>query len=396
MKTSFVSAGIIALCVSAVSCDRSIATDHPDELSDLTLSQTAEMISSLPIGIEQMSEVHDAVASSSTNGYDEEYTMRDLFGSPGRGVGSLPSATKAMTYSRPMRDLIREYLKNRPATRAGSLSEDEYIESISSSPVQIYWPYSANWDGESLPVVTFDPGTDSWSNIGYEMVEADDGTRTVREIEVNEAMARKRPVWVINTNEDSSYESLDVIRRDHPDWGQGGGVIVRKPSSSPSTKSGADFRTLVLKEFTMLRYYDSWFRGASEFFVKCGSVQGFTASTEAELKLFQPSVTEFMIVVKRGELGIPKPFNAVMISDWTDQLDSFAFLVTEDDGGTKTSWKVDAMVKIQSKSYGINIDIPYNERDDIVWRGSLSSRFFEKYSGETEHFGGVDIAFELL
>jgi hypothetical protein len=145
----------------------------------------------------------------------------------------------------------------------------------------------------------------------------------------------------------------------------------------------------------MKQHYDSWFRGASEFWVKCGSVQGFTASTEAELRLYQPSVTDFMISVKRDQLEQTIPFDAVIISDWTEQLDSFAFLIVEDDGGSQTSWKVDATVKVQSKSYGVTISIPYNERDDIVWRGSLSSRYFERYAGEPIHFGGVDVTFEL-
>ena len=71
-------------------------------------------------------------------------------------------------------------------------------------------------------------------------------------------------------------------------------------------------------------------------------------------------------------------------------------MIVEDDGGSQTSWKVEATVKVQSKSYGILINIPYNERDDIVWRGSLSSRYFENYAGKVIHFGGVDVIFEIL
>ena len=44
----------------------------------------------------------------------------------------------------------------------------------------------------------------------------------------------------------------------------------------------------------MRRNYDCWFAGASEFFFKVGSVEGFSASTEAELKLYNPQITDFM------------------------------------------------------------------------------------------------------
>ena len=70
-------------------------------------------------------------------------------------------------------------------------------------------------------------------------------------------------------------------------------------------------------------------------------------------------------------------------------------LLLEDDGGTRTSWKVDASVKYQSKGYGVTLEIPYNQRDDIIWRGSLTNQYFKKYAGEVIHFGGVDVTFEL-
>jgi hypothetical protein len=126
-----------------------------------------------------------------------------------------------------------------------------------------------------------------------------------------------------------------------------------------------------------------------------GSVEDFRASTEAELRLYQPSVTDFMIVVRRNQVGEVIPFNAVLVSEWTEQLQSCAFMVTEDDGGTRTTWKAAATVKYNSKQYGIEVELPLNQRDDIVWRGSLTSRYFEKYNGDPVHFGGVDVTFEL-
>ena len=59
----------------------------------------------------------------------------------------------------------------------------------------------------------------------------------------------------------------------------------------------------------------------------------FTATTEAELRLYNPQITDFMI--------------------------------TEDDGGTITEWKCTALVRIASKSYGVG------------------------------HFGDVDMTFEV-
>jgi len=386
-------------CVSGCTDPAELPAPSGAPIPPLTLSGVAQLFSELPLSLDQVREVRDAVTSSMAHGYDEEYLMSDLFAAPGTGVGESGEApTRASAYAHPLRDLLRERLTERVRTRSGGDGTEADVEaflgSLAASGMQIYWPYARSWDGVTMPLITFDPETAAQANIGYEIQLSADGEASVRRYpgEVTEETARRRPVWVINANDDSGYLSLEQLRRRDPSWGQGGRIVVG--GASP-TRSGGDFRTLILKDFKMKQHYDSWFQGASEFWVKCGSVQGFNASTEAEMRLFQPTVTDFMISVKREQLDQTLPFDAVIISEWTDQLDSFAFLVTEDDGGTRTSWKVDATVKVQSKSYGFTLDIPYNQRDDIVWRGILTSRYFEKYNGELVHFGGVDATFEL-
>jgi hypothetical protein len=153
---------------------------------------------------------------------------------------------------------------------------------------------------------------------------------------------------------------------------------------------------LVLKDFTMNRNYDTWFAGASEFFVKIGYLEDLTAMTEAELRLYDPVVTDFMIVVRRSQMGVPQDFNAVLMTDWSPDVDWCAFMITEDDGGTRTEWTSKAKVFIEGKSYGFEISLPLNSRDDVVWRGRLASRWLEENSSLVSHFGDVDLTFEVV
>ena len=76
-------------------------------------------------------------------------------------------------------------------------------------------------------------------------------------------------------------------------------------------------------------------------------------------------VTDFMIVVKRNQVGKSIPFNA-------------------------------ALVRIASKSYGVELNLPFNSRDDIVWRGHLTNRWLEANSNVVGHFGDVDLTFEIV
>ncbi len=405
-------AGLLLCFAGASSCEKLLGGYPVETAERVSLDKVAALLSALPLENEHLKEVYTAVGASSGNGYDEEYTMADLFLSPGKGVGD--SGTKAaqtkaaLTRSgnfRPLRELIRDYVTSASsATKAVGTDVDfgddpeKWLSALEDSDIQIYWPYSEDWDGETAPVFTFDPGDDSDINVGYRVVQGEDGERRIERIDVTEDFARKNPVWVVNRNSDCGYTSLEVLRRDHPEWDNGGGALIigGKAYALATKAGGTDLRTLMIKEFTMQRHYDCWFAGGSEFFIKAGSVDDFSASTEAELRLYSPAITDFMVVVKRKQLGEALPLNAVIVSDWSEDVEQIAFMITEDDGGTVSQWKCSAVVKVASKSYGFDISLPFNSRDDIVWRGQLSRRYIEATENVSGHFGGVDITFQVL
>ena len=381
---------ILALAAAVMAACTVISPEQQQDLPDATvtsvpLEDLARIMSTLPIGPSQMREVADAVTSSSQNGYDEEYTMKQLFASPGAGVGD--ETTKSASYDTPLRDLIASAVRSGITRASGDGfygDPEDYLRDLSSSDLQIYWPYASDWDGVSAPVVTFDPCYDADSNMGYEIGGG--------EILVTEEVARNRPVWVINRNSDAGYTSLEMLRREDPSWGSGGGEVIVRPRASTSS----DIRSLVIKSLRVERQYDSWFAGGAEFFFKCGSVENFTASTEAELRLYQPTITDFMIVVQRSQVGQDIPLNALLVSEWTKNLKSCAFMILEDDGGSLTTWKCSAVVKYNSKSYGFELELPVRSRDDIVWRGQLTRSYIEKYSGHPTAFGEMALVLELI
>jgi hypothetical protein len=387
---------------------------HASDRAAVPLSEVAQVLANIPLGADQMGEVFGAVSSSVDNGYDEEYMMYDLFGTPGAGVGDdrITKSKAPVLSGIPLRDMIADYVRTQAPTKSESGIDDpsEWLERLAESDIQIYWPFSEAWDGEELPVITFDPEDDSEVNIGYRIIKDSEGFRRIEEVLVDEAVAMKTPVWVVNRNTDAGYTTLEMLRREDPDWGEGGGSIIVGPGtgdnsraachsrsgSGGETKAAGAIRSLILKDFTMNRNYDSWFAGASEFFVKVGAFEDFTATTEAELRLFTPTITDFLIVVKRNQKGIPVPFNAMVFSEWTDLVESFAFMIVEDDGGTIKDWNCTALVRVESKSYGVELKIPFHSYDDIVWRGTLGRKWFEAYSDKVCHFGDVDLTFEVV
>ena len=279
--------GCLAGALAVTACERldrvNPPADEPGEPLVFTLDEVARLLAAVPVGQDQVAEVRDAVTASSGNGYDEEYPMRQVFETPGTGVGGTP-ATRVAAYPTPLRDLLTAEIRKQYGTRA--LDGDAFLEALSSSDVQIYWPFSEEFHGGETPVITFDPGGRETKNVGW--VRQEDGT--VEEVIVDEEMARKRPVWVINRNRDAEYQSLEMRRREDPDWGLGGGSILVRPqagSAASATRAGEkDVQTLVLRSFKANRQFDSWFCGGAEVWVKCGAIEDFTATTEAEMRLW--------------------------------------------------------------------------------------------------------------
>ena len=178
--------------------------------TDISASTLASVFASLPLGRQQLREVHRAVSGSSGNGYDEEYTMESLIRSPGAGVGeSLAAGEDTRSEGElPLREMLRERLQELMPTRSGV---EDVMDMIAASGFQLYWPFSEDWDGESYPVITFDPGYGAESNVGYALGPGPDGAVITDTLTVDEGMAMTRPVWVINSNSDAAFTPLELF-----------------------------------------------------------------------------------------------------------------------------------------------------------------------------------------
>lgn len=375
LPLALLSAAILSFQACEETSQPLISQEVPSVESEITPASVAKALSGIPFTLDQVREVWDGVNASCANGYDEEYTFADMFSSPGQGVGDKALGTRSMTeYPEPFRDLISAHFSGSLATRSSGFSDDLF-----SSGLQIYWPYSEDWDKISMPVITFCPEIALESNVAYQREELPGGQWIVKEIVVDEAYAREHPVWVIGWNEDALAMTPQMLDRLHPE--------------SIGTRAATDFKTLKLKEFKAHIQYDPWYSGGAEFFVKCGSLKAFTATVASDLTKYTPEITDLMIKVKRKQVGTSLRYNTVLVPEWSNQLSECVFLIHEDDGGKSTTWKANGEVKIKSKAYGFSVELPYHRNDDIVWRGKLSSSYFEKNNGVANRYGDVSITF---
>ena len=93
---------------------------------------------------------------------------------------------------------------------------------------------------------------------------------------------------------------------------------------------------------------------------------------------------------------MPIRLNTLLVSEWSSQLEDAVLMMVEDDGGKRTSWKCLGTVKIKSKSYGFEVELPLNKNDDIIWRGKLSKNYLEQNNGIANRLGDVSVTFTIL
>lgn len=368
-----------AAMLSLQACDETsqplISPEAPSPTLELTPNSVARTLSGIPFSLDQVREVWDGVNASSANGYDEEYTFEDMFSSPGSGIGDKLLSTRASHgYSVPFHELISSHLAGSATTRSSGSGLD-----LSSSGLRIYWPYSEDWDQVSMPAITFCPEVALESNVAFLREELPGGQWIVKQLLVDEAYAREHPVWVIGWSDDAGAMTPQMLERLRPE--------------EVCTRTATNFKTLKLKEFKAHVQYDPWLSGGAEFFIKCGSLKAFTATVASDLSKYTPEITDLMIKVKRKQVMTSLRYNTVLVPEWSPQLSECVFLIHEDDGGKSTTWKASGEVKIKSKAYGFSVELPYHRNDDIVWRGKLSSNYFEKNNGVANRYGDVSITF---
>ncbi len=139
------------------------------------------VMSNMPISV--CEDVHQIIQNSMEAGLGEACYLKEVVNDNPKMW--IPESTQT-------KDFFNNILK---FSFTGQSSDSIYVTQEILDKVQIYWPYSENWDGETLPLITwYGERVNSTTNFAYIYTNGQ-----LRRIRVNDEYAKDHPVWIINS-----------------------------------------------------------------------------------------------------------------------------------------------------------------------------------------------------
>lgn len=266
MKKLFYIFAVIAMALTA--CDKNETVIQTEDLNGSTYTQEfaniqhlSSILCTISTNIEIVKEVHQSVEKSLDFGLDETmYIDRVMNASSSSKVKSALSEN----------DTLCSSLKKRLIENA----ENKSLELLSIDGLEVYWPYSENWDGKSMPVIcSVVPDfqyIDGDKVMAYKLSTSDNGEMTIDSLLVDENYAKTHPVWVVK-NSEFSLSDLDKIFKSEP-TSKGISYIPRSKDvmKTPGRQAVSAATNSIVSETKIESIqstvqHDDWLNGGSEY-----------------------------------------------------------------------------------------------------------------------------------
>ncbi|MBE9468214.1 MAG: hypothetical protein IMY72_07830 [Bacteroidetes bacterium] len=315
--------------------------------------KTAKIVAKISDDPSVIDEIKQSVKYNISDYKDEIIKFDDLLKPEQRNV---LKNSKIKTFAKK----FRSALKN---NNLKSSTTDDLGNFVLENGVQIYWPYSENYDGISQPVVTFDPLTNAESNTGFKKTTNSDGSVSYDTVSVTEEYAMSNPVWIINQNEIAT--SMAQYEGDGNGGGGTGGGTGGNNTIPASFKLGID-------HLVCTKQYDNFWHGGSEFKIILAKAVNTSTVTLEDYNTF--CFTRRDISKHRVKDGF-----YLVTPDWKPEETSRRFIIYEVDDDD-----MDINFSVKLKSVTVSFDGTIRSHNDDVWGMTFDrSTFYSKNNDDT-------------
>lgn len=385
---------VLALFCAMISCSNedlesvAVPNQMPKTKSvenTLELSTVAQLLASIEIDQAVMDEVKAGVERSRKYGLDEEYRFTDML------KPSLSKIQRSVNSSLLLQKMNEEFNLHKDKLKSG-MSSSEFFNYLSDNDIQIYWPFSENWDGYTQPVLLYTTDDNaSACKICYE-----NEVLKVDTVNITREFLKNNTIWIISIN-DTPYNEL-------PDFENGEYV----------NKDGVFFYSEIAKEWlnkSQVRsivtgdpvhigkvtvYEEDGISGGPEVYFMWGHAGGGGGLP------IQGMISAYRINLTENEIGLTKQINLNIQPNWTTNEKTNALIIIEKDGGKDKTATRDLLYMnpdIQ-KDVTVSVKFKYERRDEwlydqILKRDDIFSSANRGSDGEYKQYHGSGIYFTL-
>ncbi len=313
--------------------------------------------------------VHKAIRNAVSQGLDEVYYLVEYV-SPQIETNKISKELPTET-SLKLSNICNKNLTNELSSESIAAPEQVSI----TENLQIYWPYSDEWDGHTPPVIAFAPeDKNATFTTGYKVIGQGSAPQNVI---VDEKYCQKYPVWIINDSE-TPYSLLPNFNK---------GERISKEGTYYSNSQNTSSKESITSPFPDLVYegnaptavyigkirsttqHDSWLNGGSEYVFRLGALQNTYFTSEADTVKCVPLISKTKICLTRKEIkkGIWKEVNSLAIGDWEKNIRNLILTIVEEDSGKENkSFEAKINVKWSNEEYGFDIGLTFKNHDDWI------------------------------
>lgn len=318
------------------------AIEKPIEISDV-----AQLISMIEIDDEVMNEVKTGIENSCKYGLDEEYRFKDML-NPGESKISRSNNIP----------ILIQRMKAKYEELNLTTSNSDFFNFLVNSDLQIYWPYSDNWNGMDKPIIVCGSKDDKLVYIFK------GNSNEIDTIPFTKEFVKQNTVWVISENS-TPYDELPNFYKDEFINKDGVVFISRYAAVRMSRNNriiGSDSGIYLDKINALHSYEGGLSAGGPELnFIWCHAGMSISNSPTGFVNTYRYNM-------KGSEVGKEIQLNYQIRNSWPKNEVENVLVVFDSDGGkNKTTTRNMKFIDLFGKETIVSAKFKYERRDEFIF-----------------------------
>lgn len=364
------------LFISIYSCSKSelyIVEQYNNEIGSISIKRENPILNLMLKASNEkdiVEAMHKEALSSLGIGLEESVYFNDIL--------SDDASTRVVSE----KSILKNFINSNISLKGEALRTTTFNDVFEINDVEIYWPYSEDWDGVSQPVIVFNNNNDNQyieddKTYAYKFIK-DGDTYIVDTLVVDENYAENNPVWVINKNHVSledivnlklgNYSSTNYIPRQ------------KNNSSTRDGELGSYVSTLMIKTIQSTKQHDSWLDGGSEYIIYWGF------PVDAVFNLGEHHTGQIHFSRKEIKRKAIKTINFTGNYDWDKAQTHNKIKVMEFDPGKNIKITFSLKGKYKGVEGEFKTEITINNNDDFIMEYLIPRKAYMKKENQVSQY----------